>query len=511
MIWLIIFGIPLTRMHKRYISKAHMIGGCEARDQVLFHNEGYVTVFVSLLLGAMMIFFVFGLELAHLYAGRARAAKAVTDVTRGFFGDFDPDIFERYHLLMIDETYGTGGDAYLEERLFERLDGNLNGTGATPFSYEVSEVMLSEKTYLISDECKPLKKQIHDYCAYSLLDNVVSELKKVNEEGEKEETFDPSTEEASSEEQVYEDPTPVANGLKGSALLRFVCPIGSLPSETEVELSGVASRKNAISPESSPISFDFSSEAGVSGLLSSVKLSLSGLTPPKESLELASYVRTCLSDQVNERDDTVFKAELEYLLFGRDTDSENVLNAVNDIILIRFPFNYQALKKSPGKQAMITAAATALTIATGIPIKVYKVIFNAAGAYMESVLDVRALLAGERVSLKKSSAEWRLDLTAFFKKECKEKNKSSSGKGLAYRDYLTLLLLIRPNKKAFYYRLMDLVALNTKGEGELMDIDHMITNATFSYRIELFPRFSTTLYDSDPEAYTFVFERETGY
>ena len=475
-------------------------------------EEGYVTVFVSLILGAMMLFFVFALELSYLYAGRARAARAVTDCTRGFFGDFDPAIFDRYHLLMIDDTYGTGSDGYLEERLSKRLEDNLNSGKSVPFSYEVNDLILSERIGLLDNDLKALKEQIHDYCLYATVRNVMDELKEADENGEDGGiNYLPGDDENVEEGAEYRDPRSAAGELKGDVLLRYVCPAGDLPSTAKIDLSSVCSRTNGISPESSLLSFDFSSEAGVSGLVSSVKLSLSGITPPTDSIEFTSYVRALLSDQVNKRDDSVMKPELEYLLFGRDTDSENVENAVNDIILIRFPFNYSTLKKSPTKQALITAAATGIALISGVPIGVLKVLLNAAASYMESVMDVKALLAGERVSLIKTEAEWRLSLKAFLGKVFKQRYTGSSGKGLTYRDYLTILLLLKPNKKACYYRLLDIIALNCGEEGDMPDMDHMICGAGFACRIELIPRFSEGLIRLHPEAYEMEYERDANY
>jgi hypothetical protein len=42
--------------------------------------------------------------------------------------DYNSELFRRYHLLLIDTAYGGRGEAYMEERMEEYLDYNLNSS-----------------------------------------------------------------------------------------------------------------------------------------------------------------------------------------------------------------------------------------------------------------------------------------------------------------------------------------------------------------------------------------------
>lgn len=152
--------------------------------------------------------------------------------------------------------------------------------------------------------------------------------------------------------------------------------------------------------------------------------------------------------------------EIEYILKGKHSDKENLGEVIDDILLMRQGFNLIYLLGDSEKKGLAYAMATALTGFTGMPvvIRLTQMLIMGAWAYAESIIDVKELLEGRRVSILKTNEEWNLSLTEVKNLKAK-KDKNQSSKGLLYEDYLRVLLFSQ-NKAMQIYRILDVIELN---------------------------------------------------
>ena len=156
--------------------------------------------------------------------------------------------------------------------------------------------------------------------------------------------------------------------------------------------------------------------------------------------------------------------ELEYILFGKDSDEANLKAAVNRLLLIREGLNILHILQSPEKMEAVLAMATAIMGWTLIPaiVTLTQAALVGAWAYGESIMDVRTLLGGGKISLIKNQEEWNLSLqgVADLLKGTIAEGKEGEN-GLTYTDYLMLLLFLE-DKEEKYYRTMDMVQVNMR-------------------------------------------------
>jgi hypothetical protein len=115
----------------------------------------------------------------------------------------------------------------------------------------------------------------------------------------------------------------------------------------------------------------------------------------------------------------------------------------------------------------------------------------AAWAYMEGIQDVRALLAGDKIALVKSREQWTLDtehLADSFRSGSKAKNCSN---GLAYGDYIKLLLRA-VQQKQLAYRMMDVMEQNLRRVPLYQNcrMDSMVCSLEYSVKWQAEPLFS---------------------
>ena len=155
--------------------------------------------------------------------------------------------------------------------------------------------------------------------------------------------------------------------------------------------------------------------------------------------------------------------ELEYCIAGKDTDAKNLEKVVKELLLLREVGNFATIMQDGKKQSLALEMATAAVGFTGIVplIEAVKLGILLAWSYIESVLDVRSLLAGGKVPLMKKPSDWKSDVALGKEALKQEAKKTEEEDGWDYREYL-LLLLALVREHTLVNRAMDVVEQNIR-------------------------------------------------
>lgn len=151
--------------------------------------------------------------------------------------------------------------------------------------------------------------------------------------------------------------------------------------------------------------------------------------------------------------------QTEYILFGRDSDLENLKKTVNRLLLLREGANLMHLYTDPVKGSQASAWAAGIASALLLPMAepVIRLAILSCWAFGESILDVRELMAGGKIALVKDSESWQLSIEKLpHLLECLDSERKDQEKGLSYEDYLRVLLFLR-GKEEKISRGMDMV------------------------------------------------------
>ncbi|MGI6072519.1 MAG: DUF5702 domain-containing protein [Lachnospiraceae bacterium] len=210
--------------------------------------------------------------------------------------------------------------------------------------------------------------------------------------------------------------------------------------------------------------------------------------------------------------------EVEYILAGKDSDKANLGTVVAEIALIRTGCNLISILKSSQKKAETFALATSLVGCTGMPVvvKIFQILLITAWALAESIADVKALLAGDKVKTVKDDDDWYVSLAGLKNFGSDAISPSGTERGLTYEAYLRLLLLIQ-NRKKQSFRTMDMIQVNMcSRENEEFRIVDCITGVNFraSYtapRIFISFPFVNSLINADGGEYRFEIEQGFSY
>jgi hypothetical protein len=170
----------------------------------------------------------------------------------------------------------------------------------------------------------------------------------------------------------------------------------------------------------------------------------------------------CFTD---ERPPAGLACQIEYAFAGCCTDRENLRKVFLELMKIREASNLFFLLTNPSKGREADRLAASMTAVMAVPETAPAVSFalKTAWAYAESLADLRRLVNGGKVPLKKDSASWQLELTTLSYPGAVPAGGGGGDHGLDYRDYLQLLLR---GRQKLLLPVMDLVEMNMRAAGQ---------------------------------------------
>lgn len=125
-------------------------------------NRGQTTIFFSLMVGVLLTFTLTALEAGRIYMARLKARAVAHSACQNRMAEYDRELFERYHLLFVDLTYGTGSEAMAEQQVFADLEESLD-SGGRIYRFDVEEVSVAGLDPIFADHMKNLRRQIAEY------------------------------------------------------------------------------------------------------------------------------------------------------------------------------------------------------------------------------------------------------------------------------------------------------------------------------------------------------------
>ena len=462
-------------------------------------RRGSITVFasLSLMLVAQLIFTF--LEGAHCLEVGKCARMNTESALESVFADYCTPLWENYRLLgTAAETEDGAWSFNNREAQIRRLTTETLGAGSHLLHVDLTDVeftsylLMSDQAGRVFEEavCAYMKQNVGCEAAKSLYgsyesvldlnknykgsDQSIDDAKKALEEARQEQAQAQEEEEAKekqirtkraetktqTEEQKNEEETLLDTIAKAKekGVHSLVLPEDAVLSEGAVQLDQVVSHRSLQNgtgealPESSWYQ----------------KVLLNQY--------LVSYMG-CYTDNLEQRP---LHYEMEYLLAGKAKDSENLKIVTKELLAIREALNMASIMAMPDKQAEAGALALTIAGATVNPLIIEAVKYGllAAWAFVESVLDLRTLLAGGKIAMVKTDLDWTSNLNTLPQLlngwSCAKENP----RGVDYKSYLGLLLYFH-GEQQLSMRAMDVEesALQSIPGYEDFQMDHLVCSA----------------------------------
>lgn len=453
--------------------------------------SGYLTIYVSLSLTVMI-----SLCLA-LIGGAVRnsvrlEAEYIADIgLNSVLAEYHREVFEQYNLFLLDTSYGSTYPSYYntEARLTYYLEQNVSEEECTYFSFlykdllnlKVTDVFIQRAAVVTDNNGVLFRKKavdaILDDVGFGLAEQVLDWVAVVENNKLLESNLGTWLDQVNGEIDSYVDnerplneeqwitvdivnPVEHINEMRAQGILKWVLNEPDAVSGRVLDLSHyISSRKKR-------------------GEMNRGNYTVSEEISAAEKILCHEYMLHYSGHFGQEKEESLLRYQTEYLLGGKESDVENLSYVANVICGIREAANVMYLYGNKEKKMLAETVAAILSAAVTLPElePLFETALILGWAYVESLYDVKLLLAGGKVPLLKDEASWHFDLDSILE-SVDMQLENESQKGITYTDYLRILLYLTDTEK-ITFRFMDLMEMDirqTKGN-EAFRIDGCIDN-----------------------------------
>ena len=444
--------------------------------------KAYLTIYLTLSLTALLA--VAMVLLAGIRKNTARMEEELALDTAGWsvLAEYHQELFRQYDLFFIDSSYGSSYPAVeaIGEHIKSYANRNLQNTNLIDARLELIGIQDAE---IATDHGgQVLKRQIveyeENYFGLDELENLLSKFEITGQEQIAEKDLLKKRDE--NERRLASEPPPVKKVTKK----RYHLDTGKtemIEEEEEVPIENPAAYVNDLRNKGI-LSLVVSDPAKISGkgispeeYLSCRRDILQGtgilqerieaggaLTEVKEKILLDAYIFQKFGYFGQEKEGAGLDYQVEYLLEGKGTDTENLKAVVNKLLLFREAANAAYLYGDAAKMAEISAMAAsvaAVAVAPYLqPLLETSILF--AWAYIESVQDVKLLLSGGKVPVIKAASDWQTSLSSILDFKGGTVSEGTS-RGLNYQQYLSMFLLTK-RENGLLFSMMDVMEMDIR-------------------------------------------------
>lgn len=190
---------------------------------------------------------------------------------------------------------------------------------------------------------------------------------------------------------------------------------------------------------------------------------------------------------------TALDYEIEYILGGKKSDSENIKSVTYNLLIIRTIMNTISLISNTNSSKQATLVATSLVgfLAMPILVSITKTIILFAWGLAEALIDISAILKEKSIAIYKEFKDFQIQVTelpylskSLIRQKVDRMESKKSPLCLNYEDHLNILLLLK-NKQIKTFRALDLIQINLQNNYE---DSFLINNCIFG--IQVYANFS---------------------
>lgn len=415
-------------------------------------RRGEITAYLSLTFILLVAFVGAMLESASLQNAKNYRRADMNRAMECVFAEYQKELLEEYEIFALEGSYETGN--YSEQNMFDRL----SYYGAGNMEQDILRIQ-----FLTDHHCQTFYEQVAFYMEHKYgLEGVQDLLGKTDtwkqqeedakkyakEEGKLQEELSGLLVENNGELPEEGNPIDHVNSLKNRSLLELVMPKEMFLSAKKISLSDMVSHRTLNQGYG-----DFSDVAEEAGA--------------RSKLLFGEYVMEYFTTATDEKKSGALDYQVEYILEGRASDKENLEAVAKKLLMFRFVSNYLYIQSDSERKAEAEALALTLCALLAVPAiaEATAQVILLAWAYGESVIDLRALLKGNKVPLVKSKESWQLQLSSLLTLGTEEDHcdgRDTEG-GLKYEEYLRMLLFLESQEHSGE-RTLDLVEQNIQTE-----------------------------------------------
>lgn len=446
-------------------------------------KKGSITVFLALMLSLMVSLICTSIESVRMAAARTQILCGLDVGLYSLFGQFDKTALKDYDLFLIDGSCGGGNlkmaniyhnmESYMEPILkqnSQKLSIEQGGfTGYQLLTDEGGEIFFQQIVQYMQDTLGSQGAQL----LFNKMQDRQKQTEKAIERGTEAENgnalecYESEIDSAETNSRALEEQNRIS-GSSGTEIVVVkpqkpaVNPINSIKKVMKMSILDLVlpPGKNISTEQVKKNSLpSYRSLQSGTGLVRHINVDSSF----SSQLLYQEYLMQKLGNYQTPAENGL-AYQLEYILYGKQADKDNLSSMAKKLLLIREGVNITSLMSDPVKRTSVEALSVAIASGFLVP--------PAAGAieaalvlcwsFAESILDVRELFAGGKVPLVKTAEQWQISLEnlPYLLGNLDSLRKNDAG-GLSYEDYIQILLLAK-TKAEKIKKGMDMIELSIR-------------------------------------------------
>lgn len=415
------------------------------------YARGEITVFLSLILSGMLGLISVLTESARVQLIRMNIESVMDASLHSCFGEYDRRMFDRYDLIFIDSSYRGGNEAglnntvkHLSTYMTENTDYSDTPATGEWYREKITDVKADRYILASDDDGGILKSQA---CEYIDKYGVRKYIQKIN-------AYKSSAAETVEIDFFGEwDGLLTAIDAYGLTLTNPGAIVRNMVLQTDEYLTGavLGSKEMGDCPSSRT--------------LKKGNAASEHKKPKGSDDDFIEYIMQKCGCFTEYGSDQMLNAEIEYIIYGRSSDHDNMCDMIKRLLKLREADNLACIRGDAGKvaeaeeMAVEVAAVNIFEPASEELILLIRDSILYAWAYAESAIDVSRLLNKGRCPVKKGSSDIELALDKLL--EFQSKLKGSGGEGISYKIYAGIFLS-QLNDKTRRKRCMDVIEGNIR-------------------------------------------------
>lgn len=442
--------------------------------------NAYLTVYLSLIFGIVLSLLFVLIEGAATGAVRAQAEIVADLGLDSVFAEYNREILEQYELFFIDSSYGSinGGIGMVEMHLADYMSYNMTPDKGLVMPLEDNLLALknpyleiSEVSFASDDQCMVWKAQAVNYMKAVYGGDLVSMVKDqidiveqkgltsqdvVGQTAAQREELDAFLEDKgivefdaeSAEGYSYQKVSGIFDDIVGGGILARTLPGGKSVSGAVMDTGPYFSVRQKANTINQGIGLHDKADS-VSGIV--------------DELIYGEYLMRKCGSYANPKDEGLLKYQLEYILYGYNSDAGNLRRSAEVLFALRSAANLASIYMDEGKQAQAETVAAVISTLLLSPelTEPIKTLILCTWALGEAMSDMQLLFAGNRVPLIKARGEWNTSMLGGLTGNLSGKGSGNKTTGLSYQDYLRIFLgLMDTDAKAA--RSLDIVEMDIR-------------------------------------------------
>jgi len=421
--------------------------------------KGYLTIYLALSLAVLLSLFWGLIRGAFINYSKMKLEIAVDIGMNSVLGEFHRELLNQYDLLFVDMTYGSenSGTSKLQNHLIGFIEKNITAANNSVSAWNelsLQSVTIAETLMPHHYDGKILKRQA---CAYISENIQVETMKDVGSLLTSAKTLD-AKDEMGSWYKAVESIASILSSLTDEKRQR------ALAENPDTDVSHIN-----VTPDKPPDEDYKNSIKQINNFVTADKkgssITLKNYYSHREKKEIIIYkngydtsvinnvasdilFRAYLFEKIgyykNEKAGALLDYQIEYVIFGENSDTKNLEKAKRRIINWRLADNVRLYFTDAVKKQEAMAAALLLTTVLAHPELARPVADSIlfSWAYSDSIKDAEKILDGGKVPLIKKAI-------------------GSAEEGLSYRQYLEIMLLFEKDSK-ITDRVMDIIEMDIR-------------------------------------------------